>query len=33
MLSPIDCVKRVVECDNGRDSAGYRAILHDDYLS
>ncbi len=31
MLSPIDCVKRVIECDNGRDAAGYRAILHDDY--
>lgn len=33
MLSPIDCVKRVVECDNGRDQAGYRAVLHDDYRS
>ena len=33
MLSPIECVKRVVECDNGRDEAGYRAILHDDYRS
>ena len=33
MLSPIDCVKRVVDCDNARDAAGYRAILHDDYLS
>lgn len=33
MLSPIDCVKRVVECDNGRDGGGYRAILHDDYVS
>ncbi len=33
MLSPIECVQRVVECDNGRDGAGYRAILHDDYLS
>lgn len=31
MLSPIECVKKVVECDNGRDAAGYRAILHDDY--
>lgn len=26
-------VRRVVECDNGRDSAGYRALLHDDYQS
>ena len=33
MPSPIECVKRVVECDNGRDEAGYRAILHDDYRS
>ena len=33
MLEPIDVVKRVVECDNARDAAGYRAILHDDYLS
>jgi predicted ester cyclase len=33
MMSPIDCVKKVVECDNGRDAAGYRAIIHDDYLS
>lgn len=33
MLSPIDCVKRVIECDNGRNASGYRAILHDDYVS
>ena len=33
MLSPIECVRKVVECDNARDAAGYRAILHDDYLS
>jgi len=33
MFSPIDIVKKVVECDNGRDAAGYRAIIHDDYLS
>jgi len=33
MLSPIDCVRQVVACDNGRDGAGYRAILHDDYVS
>jgi hypothetical protein len=23
----------LVECDNGRDAAGYRAIIHDDDLS
>ena len=33
MLSPIECVKAVVNCDNGRDSAGYRRLLHDDYVS
>ncbi len=33
MLDPISCVRRVVECDNGRDEAGYRAVLHDDYRS
>jgi predicted ester cyclase len=33
MLSPIDCVKRVIECDNGRDAEGYRAVLRDDYVS
>jgi len=33
MLSPIDCVKAVVDCDNRRDSAGYRRLIHDDYLS
>lgn len=33
MMSPIEVVKKVVECDNGRDAAGYRAILHDDYQS
>ena len=33
MSSAIECVKRVVECDNGRDEAGYRALLHDDYRS
>ena len=31
--SPIEVVRRVVECDNGRDAAGYRALLHDDYQS
>ncbi len=33
MLNPIACVERVVECDNGRDAEGYRALLHDDYVS
>ena len=33
MLEPIECVKKVVECDNGRDEAGYRRLLHDDYVS
>ena len=33
MLSPIECVLRVVECDNGRDAEGYRAVLHEDYVS
>lgn len=33
MLGPIECVKRVVECDNGRDAEGYSEILHEDYLS
>ena len=33
MLGPIECVNRVVECDNARDAAGYRALLHDDYRS
>lgn len=33
MLSPIECVRQVVACDNARDGAGYRAILHDDYVS
>lgn len=32
-MNPIECVTRVVECDNSRDGAGYRAILHDDYRS
>lgn len=33
MPTPIDCVKAVVACDNARDAAGYRRLLHDDYLS
>ena len=33
MHTPIECVKAVIDCDNGRDSAGYRRLIHDDYLS
>jgi len=33
ILSPIACVERVIHCDNTRDAAGYRAIIHDDYRS
>ena len=29
----VDVVGRVIACDNGRDAAGYRALLHDDYQS
>lgn len=29
----IHTVRRVIECDNGRDGPGYRALLHDDYRS
>ena len=25
------CVQRVLDADNGRDGAAYRALLHDDY--
>ena len=32
-MTPLECVRRVIECDNNRDAAGYRAILHDDYVS
>lgn len=32
-MTPIECVQAVIDCDNGRDSAGYRRLLHDDYLS
>lgn len=31
--TPIDVVLRVVDCDNRRDAAGYRALLSDDYQS
>jgi len=29
----IDVVRQVVACDNGRDAAGYRKLLHADYQS
>ena len=29
----VDVVRRVIACDNGRDAAGYRALLHGDYQS
>jgi predicted ester cyclase len=29
----IEVVRRVIACDNGRDAAGYRALLHADYRS
>jgi limonene-1,2-epoxide hydrolase len=32
-LNPIACVEQVIRCDNARDEAGYRALLHDDYRS
>ena len=32
-MTPAEIVRRIIECDNGRDKAGYRALLHDDYLS
>ena len=32
-MTPLECVRSVIDCDNRRDEAGYRAILHDDYLS
>ncbi len=33
MRTPIECVKAVIDCDNRRDAAGYRRLIHDDYLS
>ncbi len=33
MLTPLECVARVIECDNGRDADGYRALLHPQYRS
>ncbi|MEZ4332748.1 MAG: ester cyclase [Myxococcota bacterium] len=33
MRSAIECVEAVVACDNARDAAGYRRLLHDDYVS
>ena len=31
--SASDVVRRVIDCDNGRDAEGYRALLSDDYRS
>ena len=31
--TPTKCVEQVIECDNSRDKAGYRALLHDDYCA
>lgn len=28
---PLACVRAVIDCDNGRDARGYRALLHPDY--
>ncbi len=33
MRTAIECVKAVIDCDNSRDSAGYRTLIHDDYVS
>ena len=30
MRTPIECVKAVIDCDNGRDGKGYRQLIHDD---
>ena len=32
-MTPLECVRKVIECDNRRDGAGYRALLHDDYAA
>ena len=32
-MTPLECVRAVIACDNGRDAAGYRALLHDDYVA
>ncbi len=32
-MKAIECVRAVIDCDNGRDAAGYRALLHDDYVA
>lgn len=29
----LDTVKAVIASDNGRDAAGYRALIHDDYVA
>ena len=32
-MTPLECVRAVIGCDNGRDAAGYRALLHADYVA
>ena len=29
----VECVRRIIACDNNRDAEGYRKELHDDYVS
>ena len=29
----LECVRRIIVCDNARDADGYRKVLHDDYVS
>ena len=31
-MTPLETVRNVIQCDNGRDAAGYRALLRDDYV-
>jgi len=32
-MTPLETVRNVIQCDNGRDAAGYRALLRDDYVA
>ena len=32
-MTPLECVRKVIECDNARDIAGYQALLHEDYTA
>ncbi len=29
----LECVRRVIVCDNSRDADGYRKLIHDDYVA